>query len=134
MLEKKSALKTVKNSRRITSSRQLATVAILLLLTSWPALAIEQLMGSDITDSSISTRCQNLLKVRELKIEHKQKIWALINRNKSIEKTISPNRKSLKNRTALSHDSLQREYSYTTNRIELLTKTILKSGCPGLKL
>ncbi len=108
------------------------TTLISTILT-FNANGVQQLLGKDITDPSISTRCQNLLKKREIKIEHRQKLWSLINRNKTIEKSISANRNSLKNRLVLNYSALQREYNYTTNRIELLTKTVVKSGCPGLK-
>ena len=106
----------------------------LILINSIFAISADQLIGNEITDPTISTKCQSKLRSREMKIKYKQKLWALLNRNKNLVKTIPSNRESLKKQLKLNYLALQREYGYTTNRIEVMTKNVVKSGCPGLKL
>jgi hypothetical protein len=65
-----------------------------------------------VTDPAISRRCDALMKQRYEKIDHKQKITGLLERNKR----------------------LTQELRHTLNQIQNREENIIRKGCPGITL
>ena len=105
-----------------------------LLLTATLRLQAQEWRGSVITDPSISIRCQELVEERTLKINHKQRISALIVRNKVLQKITPDFKKSLKGKIQQNYSNLERELYLAKAKIEHLEENIVRKGCPGIGL
>ncbi len=81
----------------------------------------------------ISSRCKNLLEKREQKIKLKEKIWALMYRNRRLKRTLHKRKKTAKEKLDANYTSLKIEYAFTVHKIQKLTEKIVKKGCPGIK-
>lgn len=115
----------------------------------WPALVILCItflsvplnFGQDddyrqtvITDPSISRRCNALMKQRNQKIDHKQKIRSLLERNRRLIKITPPERQSLLKKLRKNFKSLSYELRHTLNQIQNKEESIIRKGCPGIVL
>lgn len=90
--------------------------------------------GSVITDPSISIKCEILIDKRQKKINNKQKLVALLDRNHKLRK-ITPQRKvTIAQKLKENRNSLNRELLLTREKIRNLTETIIRKGCPGITL
>lgn len=87
-----------------------------------------------ITDPSISRRCSALIKQRNQKIDHKQKIRGLVERSKRLIKLTPPERKSLLVKLRKNYKSLTNELRHTLNQIQNKEESIIRKGCPGIIL
>ena len=89
---------------------------------------------SVITDPAISRRCSALMKQREQKIDHKQKIRGLIERSRRLIKITPPERKTVLKKLRKNYKSLSRELRHTLNQIQNKEESIIRKGCPGIVL
>jgi len=89
---------------------------------------------SVILDPSISKRCQSLIQKRNAKVQHKQKLQALIKRNKSLQKFTPEKKKSVLEKLKRNHRDLKHEHHLAVYRIDNMEENIVRQGCPGLKL
>ncbi len=89
---------------------------------------------SVVTDPSISRRCESLLAKRNKKIKHKQKISALISRNRKLQKVVPVQKKTLKEKLTINHSRLTRELHLTLTKVTHLEENIVRRGCPGITL
>lgn len=89
---------------------------------------------SVIQDPAISRRCSALMKQREQKIDHKQKIRSLIERSRRLIKVTPPERKSVLVKLRKNYKSLTRELRHTLNQIQNKEESIIRKGCPGIVL
>jgi len=87
-----------------------------------------------ITDPSISRGCEILTEKRAQKIDNKQKILALIERNKHLQKITPPNRVSIKKKLEINLGHLEHELILTQTQIQYQEENIVRKGCPGISL
>jgi hypothetical protein len=94
----------------------------------------EDFRQSVITDPAISRRCSALMKQREQKIDHKQKIRGLLERSRRLIKITPPERKTVLKKLRKNYKSLSRELRHTLNQIQNKEESIIRKGCPGIVL
>ncbi|MGZ3790294.1 MAG: hypothetical protein ACXVLQ_17305 [Bacteriovorax sp.] len=87
-----------------------------------------------ITDPSISRRCELLTEKRQEKIANKQRILALIERNKHLQKITPENKVSVKHKLEVNLGHLEHELILTQNQIQYHEENIVRKGCPGIAL
>lgn len=112
---------------------------ILILIFLIPSLLLGHVLAKDfresvITDPAISRRCSALMKQREQKIDHKQKIRSLIERSRRLIKVTPPERKTVLTKLRKNYKSLTRELRHTLNQIQNKEESIIRKGCPGIVL
>lgn len=71
---------------------------------------------------------------RQQKIDHKQKIRNLIQRSRRLIKITPPERKTILTKLQKNYKRLSRELRLTQNQIQNKEETIIRKGCPGIKL
>jgi hypothetical protein len=87
-----------------------------------------------ITDPSISRRCELLTEKRQEKIANKQRILALIERNKHLQKITPENKVSVKHKLETNLGHLEHELILTQTQIQYQEENIVRKGCPGISL
>ena len=87
-----------------------------------------------ITDPSISRKCQLLTETRKEKIANKQRILAMIERNKRLQKITPENKVSIKTKLEINLGHLEHELSLTQTQIQYQEENIVRKGCPGVTL
>ncbi len=87
-----------------------------------------------ITDPSISRRCELLTEKRQEKIANKQKILAMIERNKHLQKITPENKISTKKKLEINLGHLEHELILTQTQIQYQEENIVRKGCPGIAL
>jgi hypothetical protein len=105
------------------------------LAATSPSLAIaEDYKRTVITDPGISRRCELLIEKRQEKINNKQKILALIERNKHLQKITPPNKLSIKRKLEINLGHLEHQLILFQTQIQYQEETIVRKGCPGISL
>lgn len=97
-------------------------------------LHAENLRGTVIDDPSIARRCEILTDNRTLKLENKQRILALIERNKHLQKITPDNKISTKRKLETNLGHLEHELLLTEQQIQYHEENIVRKGCPGISL
>ena len=87
-----------------------------------------------ITDPSISRRCELLTEKRAEKISNKQRILALIERNKHLQKITPENKLTIKKKLEVNLGHLEHELILTQTQIQYQEENIVRKGCPGISL
>lgn len=87
-----------------------------------------------ITDPSISRRCELLTAKRAEKIANKQRILAMIERNKHLQKITPENKLSVKRKLEINLGHLEHELILTLTQIQHHEENIVRKGCPGITL
>ena len=87
-----------------------------------------------ITDPSISRRCELLTESRKEKITNKQRILAMIERNKHLQKITPENKVALKKKLESNLGHLEHELTLTLTQIQFHEENIVRKGCPGITL
>ncbi|MBC7537248.1 MAG: hypothetical protein H7281_00385 [Bacteriovorax sp.] len=87
-----------------------------------------------ITDPSISRRCELLTEKRQEKIANKQRILAMIERNKHLQKITPENKVTVKKKLEVNLGHLQHELILTQTQIQYQEENIVRKGCPGIAL
>ena len=87
-----------------------------------------------ITDPSISRRCDLLSENRKTKISHKQRIMAMIERNKHLQKLTPENKVTLKRKLEVNLGHLEHELTLVQTQIQFQEENIVRKGCPGITL
>lgn len=87
-----------------------------------------------ITDPSISRRCELLTEKRQEKIANKQRILALIERNKHLQKITPENKVTVKRKLEVNLGHLEHELALTQTQIQFHEENIVRKGCPGITL
>lgn len=87
-----------------------------------------------ITDPSISRRCELLTEKRQEKIGNKQRILALIERNKHLQKITPENKVTVKRKLEVNLGHLEHELILTQTQIQYQEENIVRKGCPGIAL
>lgn len=102
-------------------------------------LGISPVNGQDyrrtvINDPSISRRCELLTENRKEKIAHKQRILALIERNRHLQSITPDNKKTVKKKLEINLGHLEHELTLTQTQIQFHEENIVRKGCPGISL
>lgn len=97
-------------------------------------LAAEDFRGTVVTDPSISRRCEFLTEKRSFKLQHKQKILDLIDRNKHLQKVAPVTKVTLKKKLEINLGRLEQELILTLHQIQYQEENIVRKGCPGISL
>ncbi len=87
-----------------------------------------------ITDPSISRRCELLTESRKEKITNKQRILAMIERNKHLQKITPENKVTLKKKLETNLGHLEHELTLILTQIQYHEENIVRKGCPGITL
>lgn len=87
-----------------------------------------------ITDPSISRRCDILTEARKEKIANKQRILAMIERNKHLQEITPDNKVTLKKKLEINLGHLEHELTLTLTQIQHQEENIVRKGCPGVTL
>ncbi len=87
-----------------------------------------------ITDPSISRRCELLTETRKEKIANKQRILAMIERNKHLQTITPENKVTLKKKLEVNLGHLEHELTLTLTQIQYQEENIVRKGCPGVTL
>lgn len=87
-----------------------------------------------ITDPSISRRCEILTEKRSEKISNKQRIMAMIERNKHLQKITPENKITVKKKLETNLGHLEHELILTQTQIQFQEENIVRKGCPGITL
>lgn len=87
-----------------------------------------------ITDPSISRRCDLLTETRKEKIANKQRILAMIERNKHLQEITPDNKVTLKKKLEVNLGHLEHELTLTLTQIQYQEENIVRKGCPGVTL
>ena len=87
-----------------------------------------------INDPSISRGCEILSENRTQKIDNKQKILAMIERNKYLQKIAPSNKVTVKRKLEVNLGHLEHELILTQTQIQYQEESIVRKGCPGISL
>jgi hypothetical protein len=115
-------------------ARKLLPFLIVLIGHSLGLSAEEDYKHTVITDPSISRRCEVLTETRNEKILHKQKLLALIERNKHLQKITPENKLTVKRKLEVNLGHLEHELSLALTQIQYQEENIVRKGCPGITL
>ncbi|MFL5784881.1 MAG: hypothetical protein ACJ76H_09750 [Bacteriovoracaceae bacterium] len=107
---------------------------ILLALTSISFAQEEDLLQDPITRPALSIRCKELLKERDLKVRHEQKLQALLQRNRDLIKKTPRAKETLHARIEAHQLRVRNELHLTELQIQTQEENIIRSGCPGIAL
>lgn len=97
-------------------------------------LAAQSTHLSIIKDPHLNGRCKELLTKRYQLVEIKRKIKGMINTNHNLTAGIPPEKINLHKKLYRNHQKLQREYYYVGQKIINLEETLIKRGCPGVRM
>lgn len=108
---------------------------IVLLLSATPALT-QQVDGvrDIIRDPSVSRRCRALIQARNEKMRSHQKLNALLNRSKKLQKRVKSNQITAKSRIEITKTEISNNIRLTKFRIKTMEENIVRKGCPGISL
>lgn len=87
-----------------------------------------------ITDPSISRRCDILTETRKEKIANKQRILAMIERNKHLQNITPENKVTVKKKLEVNLGHLEHELTLVLTQIQYQEENIVRKGCPGVTL
>ena len=102
---------------------------LIFFLFSTPLRGSAGLMGKPI----LSLECQELLKRRDVKVVNRQKIIALIVRNKKVQEKLAPAKKTLRKKLRSNLVRLKQELHYTRDAIKYREEKLIRHGCPSLR-
>lgn len=110
------------------------TFLVCFVLLASPFALAEDYKHTVINDPSISRRCEILTEKRQEKIANKQRILAMIERNKHLQKITPENKVSIKKKLETNLGHLEHELVLTKTQIQFQEETIVRKGCPGISL
>jgi hypothetical protein len=87
-----------------------------------------------INDPSIGRSCEILTEKRAQKIDNKQKILAMMERNKHLQKITPENKVTIKKKLEINLGHLEHELILTQTQTQYLEESIVRKGCPGISL
>ncbi|MFZ8933605.1 MAG: hypothetical protein ACO20H_04665 [Bacteriovoracaceae bacterium] len=108
-------------------------LAILFIFFSQPCFSVNQ-KRSIIEDPSFSTKCAVLLDERTKKIDLKNRILGLIDRNRRLRKITPGEKQSIVNKLETNFTELRRELYLTRQKILNSDEEIVRKGCPGITI
>jgi hypothetical protein len=110
-------------------------LTVILLALSLSSFAQEEdLLQDPITRPALSIRCKELLKERDLKVRHSQKLQALLQRNRDLIKKTPNAKETLHARIEAHQIRVRNELHLAELQIQTQEENIIRSGCPGISL
>lgn len=106
----------------------------LMVLVGYMPVYAQDYKRTVINDPSISRRCEILTETRKEKIAHKQRILALIERNRHLQEITPLNKVTVKKKLEVNLGHLEHELTLTQTQIQFHEENIVRKGCPGISL
>lgn len=114
---------------------QRISLLFLIVFIGYNSVAIaEDYKRTVITDPSTSRRCELLTESRKEKIGNKQRILAMIERNKHLQKITPENKVTVKKKLEVNLGHLEHELTLIQTQIQFHEENIVRKGCPGITL
>ncbi len=107
---------------------------ILIVLVGIPLLWAQDYRRTVINDPSISRGCELLSETRREKIANKQRILAMIERNRNLQELSPINKVKVKKKLEVNLGHLEHELTLTLTQIQFQEENIVRKGCPGISL
>ncbi len=108
---------------------------VILLALSLSSFAQEEdLLQDPITRPALSLRCKELLKERDLKVRHQQKLQGLLQRNRDLVKKTPEARGTIRGRVEAHEIRVRNELHLAELQIQSMEENVVRSGCPGIAL
>ena len=115
-------------------AQKISSLFLIVFVGISPVFSTEDYKRTVITDPSISRRCEILTETRKEKMANKQRILAMIERNKHLQKITPENKVTLKKKLETNLGHLENELSLTLLQIQYHEENIVRKGCPGITL
>lgn len=114
----------------------LRIVFILIFSTNLKAMGPEDdyIRGAVITDPSTTRRCEELIRERSEKINYKNKLLTLIDKNKKLKAMTPPQKISIHEVLDKTKKSLDDKLERASQKIQTSGEEIIRVGCPGITL
>ena len=115
-------------------AQRISLIFLIVFVGVTEVFSAEDYKRTVITDPSISRRCEILTESRQQKLNNKQRILAMIERNKHLQKITPENKVSLKKKLEINLGHLEHELSLALTQIQFHEENIVRKGCPGITL
>jgi hypothetical protein len=115
-------------------AQRISTLFLIIFIGHWRLSHAEDYKRTVITDPSISRRCDILTETRKEKIANKQRILALIERNKHLQNVTPENKVTVKKKLEVNLGHLEHELTLILTQIQFQEENIVRKGCPGVTL
>lgn len=115
-------------------AQRISKLLLIILLGFSTHVSAEDYKRTVITDPSTSRRCELLTQARQEKIGNKQRILAMIERNKHLQKITPENKESVKKKLEINLGHLEHELTLVMTQIQFHEENIVRKGCPGITL
>lgn len=115
-------------------AQRISLILLSVLIGNQSSLRAEDYKRTVITDPSVSRRCDLLSATRKEKLANKQRILAMIERNKHLQKITPENKVTLKKKLEINLGHLEHELNLTLTQIQYHEENIVRKGCPGITL
>ncbi len=106
----------------------------LIVLVGISTVFAQEYKRTVINDPSISRRCELLGETRKEKIANKQRILAMIERNRHLQEITPVNKLTVKKKLEVNLGHLEHELTLTQTQIQFHEENIVRKGCPGISL
>lgn len=90
--------------------------------------------GSIITNPNISAQCEELIRKRQQKIGHKQRLVGILDRNKGLQVNSPKNRITALNSLKAHEIRVTNEIKLAKLKITNLDEEIIRRGCSGFQI
>ena len=101
---------------------------------SLSAISQDKMINQVITDPSVTDRCKSLLKKKNDKVAHRQKISTLMKRSERLLHKHQQTKRNALTNIELALKKLKQEHYLSHLKIKVLEETIVRKGCPGVLL
>ena len=81
----------------------------------------------------LSLECRDLIKRRDVKVGNRQKLIALVVRNKKIQEKLPGAKKILREKLRKNLIRLKQELHYTRDAIKYREEKLIRQGCPAVE-
>lgn len=115
-------------------AQRISILFLIIFIGYRPLSHAEDYKRTVITDPSISRRCDILTETRKEKIANKQRILALIERNKHLQNVTPENKVTVKKKLEVNLGHLEHELTLILTQIQFQEENIVRKGCPGVTL
>lgn len=119
-------------------AQRISQIFLIVLLgflgTSIMAQTEDSFRRTAITNPSKSRQCEILSEIRKQKITNKQRIMAMIQRNKHLQSIAPENKVTVKKKLETNLGRLEHELIITQTQIQYNEEKLVRKGCPGIIL
>lgn len=115
-------------------AQRISTLFLIIFIGHCGISHAEDYKRTVITDPSISRRCDILTETRKEKIANKQRILAMIERNKHLQNITPDNKVTVKKKLEANLGHLEHELTLVLTQIQYHEENIVRKGCPGVTL